>query len=54
MDEQHNFTLSGDEARLLMGLLIQGQLAAKTSTVLELYMRLLSISQVQPKEDEEE
>ena len=43
-----NLSLNGDEARILMAALRTSNVSAPMSTVLNLYMTLAALSQVQP------
>jgi hypothetical protein len=45
---ENNLSISGDEARILVAALRTMNLAAPISVTLDLYHRLLAISQVQP------
>lgn len=50
----HNFTLSGDEARVFMVSLASSSAAVSTATTVSLWSRLSEISQVQPPVTKEE
>lgn len=48
MEPEPNFTLSGDEARLLMVALATSNAQATTQSTIRLWSKLNDISQVQP------
>jgi hypothetical protein len=45
---ENNLSLTGDESRLLMASLLSSSVKAPTGAVLNLYLRLSQISNVQP------
>lgn len=49
--DNNNFTLNGDQARVLMMLIINSETPAPPKMMFDLYTRLAAISNVQPKED---
>lgn len=53
-NSEPNLSISGDEARILMTSLRTSNIAAPMATVLNLYLTLAAISQVQPHVQKEQ
>ena len=51
-DQENNFSITGDEARLLMAALMSSSVTAPAGATLQLYLRLSQISTVQPPSKE--